>query len=248
MGSKERLPMLRAQPSDIGELALVVGEPKRAEFAAKFLDNAHEVGNYREYLSYTGEYKRKRITITSHGVGAAGASIAFNELFQAGVKTVIRGGSAGGLAPGLIIATGAIRTDGTSEQLVPIAYPAVAHYQVVQALQVAAAKNNCPNPKTGILLTRSYLYPGLIEHPWKMWFDAGVVGVEMELALLLVMAGIRGIRAGGIFASDGTLADEDTAKNTDKSGYDPFSEELVKYTRIMVCVALDALADLSSKN
>ena len=106
---------------------------------------------------------------------------------------------------------------------------------------VASTNNNYPKPNIGILLSRSYLYLGLIEQTWKMWFDTGVVGVEMELALLLVMAGIRGIRAGGIFASDGTLANADTARNTHKAGYDPHTEELVTNTRLMVQVALDAL-------
>jgi uridine phosphorylase len=244
MSESDRLPILGALPSEIAERAFVVGEPKRAEFAAGLLDNAVEVGNYREYQTFTGEYQGKRITITSHGVGSSGASIAFHELFKAGVKTVIRGGSAGGLTPGLIIGTGAIRTDGASKHLVPLEYPAVAHYEVVQALRDAAAANGRPNPTTGIMLSRAYLYPEVIKEPWDLWFEAGAVGVEMELATLLVIASINGVRAGGIFAADGTLASEETASETDDEGYDPFDEELVQNTQVMVRVALDALASL----
>jgi uridine phosphorylase len=245
MKNEKRLPMLGAFPDEIAEYALVVGEPKRAEYAAGFLTNAQQVGNYREYVTYTGEYKGKRITVNSHGVGAAGANIAFHELFQAGVKTVIRGGSAGGLKAGLIVATGAIRTDGSSDHMIPLAYPAVANYEVVQALRTASAEKGYPDPATGVILSRSYLYPGVIKEPWDLWFDSGAVGVEMELALLLVMAGVRGIRAGGIFAADGSLSDEDTASQTDEEGYDPFDEALVNHTKHMVQVALDALAALS---
>jgi uridine phosphorylase len=244
MNAEERLTTLRAFPSEVAERAFVVGDPKRAEFAAGFLENAREVGNHREYITFTGEYKGKQITITSHGVGAAGASVAFHQLFQAGVRTIIRGGTAGGLKAGLIVATGAIRTDGTSDNLVPLAYPALAHYQVVQSLRDAAVDNGYADPTTGIMLTRSYLYPGVIKEPWKMWFDSGVVGVEMELALLLVMAGVRGVRAGGVFAADGALADEHVANTTDEAGYDPYDEDLVKNTRAMVRIALDALAIL----
>lgn len=244
MAVQQKLQMLGAYPSDIAKSVLVVGEPKRAEYAANLLDKSREVGNYREYVTFTGEYKGKQISITSHGVGSAGANIAFHELFQAGVTTVIRGGTAGGHKSGLIVATGAIRNDGTSVDLVPLAYPAVAHYQVVQALIDSSTKNGYPNPTTGIVLSRSHLYPGLIEHPWNIWVDARVVGVEMELALLLVMAGVQGIRAGGIFASDATFANPSVAKKTDQTGYDPFTNDLKQYTQLMIQVALDALVAL----
>lgn len=180
MASVDRLRILRVRPSQIAKRALVVGEPKRAAAAAEPLNNAEEVGSYREYVTYTAQYKGKHVTVASHGVGGAGASVAFHELFEAGVTAVIRAGTCGGATPGLIVATGAIRTDGTSEKLVPLAYPAVADYRVVHALCEAAAANGYPDPPTGIVLTKSFLYPGIIETEREMWFEkAGVVAVEM---------------------------------------------------------------------
>ena len=62
----------------------------------------------------------------------------------------------------------------------------------------------------------------------------------MELATLLVMAGIRGVRAGGIFASDEGLG----AQKDRESGYDPFHKGLLESTQAMLSVALDALVAL----
>jgi len=241
MTSDEQLRILRVRPSQIAERALVVGEPKRAAAAAELLENAEEVGSYREYVTYTGHYKGKRVTVASHGVGGAGASVAFHELFEAGVTTVIRAGTCGAAISGLIVATGAVRADGTSDKLVPLAYPAVADYRVVHALHEAASANGYPDPLTGIVLTKSFLYPGIIESDMDMWFEkAGVVAVEMELATLLVMAGIRGVRAGGIFASDEGLG----AQKEKESGYDPFHKGLQESTQAMLPIAFDALVAL----
>ena len=68
MASDDRLRILRVRHSQISERALVVGEPKRAAAAAELLEKAEEVGSYREYVTYIGQYKGKRVTIASHDV------------------------------------------------------------------------------------------------------------------------------------------------------------------------------------
>ena len=122
------LPNLKTRPSDLASHALVVGDPERAALAAELLTNAEEVGYFREYRTFTGEFAAKRVTISSHGVGAAGASVCFEELMQGGVKTIIRAGTCGAMRKGikdgeLVIGTGAIREDGTSERLMPNTIP-----------------------------------------------------------------------------------------------------------------------------
>jgi uridine phosphorylase len=89
------LPILKTRPSDLASHALVVGDPKRVALAAELLTNPEEVGYFREYRTFTGEFAAKRVTISSHGVGEAGASVCFEELIQGGVKTIIRAGTCG---------------------------------------------------------------------------------------------------------------------------------------------------------
>lgn len=205
------LPLLQARVSDIAPAALVVGDPARLLRAAELLTDAREVGRNREYLVLTGTFNGVPITVASHGVGAAGAAVCFEELLRAGAGVVIRAGTAGALQPAigdgdLVIATGAVRDEGTSVRLVPAAYPAVAAPEVVAALSAAAGSVH-----TGLVLTSDLFYPmPLLGSTLQLWADAGVAAVEMELSILLVLASLRGVRAGGIFAVDGhPLSSED---------------------------------------
>jgi len=245
--STEVLPILKVNPADIAERALVVGDPFRAAEAAQLLDNAIELGFFREYRTFAGEYKGKPITIVSHGVGAAGASICFEELAQAGVKTIIRAGTCGAMKAGIkdgefIIGTGAIREDGVSERLLPLSYPAIADRHVTAALIAAAQDQGYADPHEGIVLTRGYFYDGLLPNKVGFWLEAGanVVAVEMEFAILLTIASIRGMRAGGLFTSDGNKTEE-----SDPLTYDPHRTVVKEGVANMIKVALDALTRIN---
>ena len=66
------------------------------------------------------------------------------ELVKAGAKTFIRVGTCGGMQTEImggdaVIATGAIRMEGTSKEYAPIEFPAVANLDVINAL-VSSAK------------------------------------------------------------------------------------------------------------
>lgn len=204
LGPDDVLPLLRAGAGEVAPLALVVGDPARAERAAAFLDNAREIGRNREYLTLVGRYAGVPVTVSSHGVGAAGAAVCFEELLRAGVRRIVRAGTAGGLQPDvadgdLVIATGAVRDEGTSARLIPAEYPAVADAGLVAALTAAATAQH-----RGIVLTADLFYPmPMLGSTLQRWADAGCLAVEMELSVLLVLAGLRGIPAAGVFAVDG---------------------------------------------
>ena len=130
MEPDERLPILKVSPRQIAPRALVVGDPQRAAKAAGMLDRPEQVGKNREYRTFTGTYAGAQLTVASHGIGGPAASVCFSELFKAGVHTVIRAGTCGALVESiedgqLVLATGAIREDGTSPNLIPLAYPAI---------------------------------------------------------------------------------------------------------------------------
>jgi len=244
-----RLPVLRARPKDLSTHAIVVGDPERAAEIAAHLDDARELGRYREYLTFAGEYAGKRIVVSSHGVGAAGACICFEELFRSGVRTVIRVGTCAALADQIedgesVIATGAIRQDGMTAELIPLNYPAIADRHVVAALERSAAAHES-KVYTGLVLTEPSLYPGLLKLPYAMWIAAGALCVEMEMAALLVVAGIHGCQAGGILASDRNLGRIlKSGQALDPSAYDPHRAVVAAGKRAMIDVALDAIVSL----
>lgn len=225
---------------------MVVGDPHRVQDAALLLEKAEKVGDNREYVTFTGLYAGQQVTICSHGVGAAGASVCFAELIQAGVSVIIRAGTCGALQPeiddgSLVIGCAAIREDGTSDKLVPLAYPAYVDDKVLRALQESALARNIQFYK-GVVLTQAYLYPALLPFNVDLWSKAGAVCVEMELAVLLVLAGINKVKAGGIFISDGNLARQQ--QHISPQSYDPHRTVVTQGIQTMIQVTLDALVRL----
>ncbi len=243
MTDQDLLPLLKVFPSQLADRALVVGDPARAAAAALFLQEVRMEGNHREYVTYTGFYRGRQVTVCSHGVGAAGASVCFAELLRGGVRILIRAGTCGALKESiddgsLVIATGAIREDGTSDQLVPLAYPAVADSSVIQSLQASASELGIASV-SGIVLTQAHLYPGLLPGTVDLWMRAGAAAIEMELAVLLVMASLAGAQAGGILTSDGNLARQKTAVTTDS--YQPHRAVVQEGVNRMLHVSLEAV-------
>lgn len=239
LGPDDVLPLLQAPVSAIAPAALVVGDPARAERAADLLDGAREVGRNREYLTFTGRYADQLVTISSHGVGSAGAAVCIEELLRAGVRRIIRAGTAGGLQPevtdgDLVLATAAVRDEGTSVRLVPAEYPAVADPGVVAALAEAVGGARVHR---GVVLTSDLFYPmPMLGSSLQRWADAGVLAVEMELSVLLVLAGLRGVAAGGVFAIDGN-----PVAAADMTDYAPHRDIVREAADAAVRAGLDAL-------
>lgn len=242
--SDAELPLLRARVSDLADRALVVGDPARAARVAERLDDVRQLAANREYHVYAGTWKGVPVTVASHGVGAAGAAVCFEELARGGVTRIVRSGTAGGIQPevvdgAIVVATGAVRADGVSHQLVPTEFPAIATPELTIALKAAAAQTGLV-VHSGIVLTGDMFYPsdvivGVDHHAWQR---AGIVAVEMEAAALFVIASLHGIESGAVFAIDGNpLAAKDEAMD----GYDPYREIVTQAVDGALTAALDVL-------
>ena len=239
---QDTLPLLNLRPVDVARRVLVVGDPARAARAAALLEGAERVGDNREYVTYRGHFEGQRVCVTSHGVGSAGAGVAFEELARGGARVIIRAGTCGAVADGVadgdaVIATGAVRDEGLTPRLVPIGYPAVAHHRVVAALEAAAAGENAPS-HSGLVLTSDLFYPSdVLGQDWTVWQASRVVAVEMEAAALFVIAALHGIQAGGIFAVDGNP----THAAEDMSEYAPHRQVVTDGVARILRIALRAL-------
>lgn len=232
-------------PALVADHALVVGDPQRATEAALLLRDSHLILNNREYKVFSGSFKGKNITICSHGVGASGAAYIFELLFNAGVKTIIRAGTCGAMVRGIpdggiIIGTGAIRSDGLTRNMVPEEFPAISDRRIVQMLEQVCSEFGFKDTCVGIVLTDGLYFPyDFVESRMDTWQKLGAVAIEMEFAPLLIQASIHGARAGGLFVSDGNVVEEpDPWKvNSDK-------DEIHKGKQTMIQIALEALARL----
>ncbi len=106
-------------PGQIAPRVLTCGDPWRAQSIAEKMENTTVVSKNREYWVFNGEYNGVPVTVASHGVGASGAAICFEELIRSGAKVIIRVGTCGTLQPevvagDLVVATGGVREDGVT--------------------------------------------------------------------------------------------------------------------------------------
>lgn len=204
---------LQVGEGDVGRYVIMPGDPKRCAKIAKYFDNAELVADSREYVTYTGYLDGVKVSVTSTGIGGPSASIAMEELVKAGADTFIRIGTCGGMqldvkSGDVVIATGAIRMEGTSKEYAPIEFPAVADIGITNAL-IGSAKELAENYHVGVVQCKDAFYgqhspetmPVSYEllNKWEAWKRLGCLASEMESAALFIVASTLHVRAGSVF-------------------------------------------------
>ena len=71
---------LHIKPEELADTIILVGDPGRVELVASFFDSKEFVRSSREFVTITGTYKGKRITVLSTGIGTDNIDIVMNEL------------------------------------------------------------------------------------------------------------------------------------------------------------------------
>ena len=153
---------IQAGKGEVGRYVILPGDPKRCQKIAEYFDDPVFVADNREYVTYTGTLDGVKVSVTSTGIGGPSASIAVEELYRCGADTFVRIGTCGGMqtevkSGDIVIATGAIRMEGTSKEYAPIEFPAVANLEVMNALIAAAGKKGCTF-HTGVVQSKDAFY------------------------------------------------------------------------------------------
>ena len=210
-------------PEDIGKYVIMPGDPKRCAKIAEFFDDAKLVADSREYVTYTGTLDGVKVSVTSTGIGGPSAAIAIDELSKCGAHTFVRIGTCGGMQEDVmggdvVIATGAVRMEGTSREFAPIEYPAVANLDVPNAL-VAAAKSLNIRHHVGVVQCKDSFFgqhePEVmpvsyeLENKWQAWLRMGCLASEMESAALFIAGQFLRVRVGSCFL---VVANQERAK------------------------------------
>lgn len=202
-------------PGDLADYILLPGDPDRTERIATRFDAIEQRHRHREFASVTGTYRGLRVSVVSTGIGTDNVEIVLAEILAITERpTFVRVGSCGALQPGmrlgdLVISTGALRLETTTNWFVHEGYPAVAHHEVVLAL-VEAAERRGTTHHLGITATApgffgaqgrpvAHLpirYPDLADELARQ----GIVNLEMEASAVLVLAGLGMCRAGVVCA------------------------------------------------
>ena len=205
---------IAAGPDDVADAVLLPGNPERVDKITALWDEYEERAHHREYRTATGTYEGTPISVTSTGIGSPSTAIAVEELARVGAETFIRVGSCGAIQPemgvgDLVITSGAVRQEGTSDEYVREDYPAVADREVVAAL-VAAAERLDHDYHVGLTMSADSFYTGQGRPGFEGFAAAGsddlveslqeanVKNIEMEAAALLTLGSLYGLRTGAV--------------------------------------------------
>lgn len=206
---------IKCRAGDVGKYCILPGDPGRCEKIAAYLDQPRQVAYNREYNVYTGSLLGVPVSVCSTGIGGPSAAIAIEELFACGTDTFVRIGTCGGISLDVksgenVIATGAVRFEGTSREYAPLEFPAVPHYDVLSAL-VDAAKSSDKAYHVGVVQCKDSFYgqhspsrmpvSGELLAKWEAWKRLGVLASEMESATLFTVCAHLGARSGSVFTA-----------------------------------------------
>lgn len=198
---------------DIGKYCILPGDPARCEKIAAYLENPVHVSTNREYNIWNGTLDGELVTVCSTGIGGPSTAIAVEELAMCGAQTLIRVGTCGGIsldvhAGDLVIASGAVRQDGTSREYAPIEFPAVSGTAALFSLAEAARALKLPY-HTGIVQSKDSFYgqhspermpiAGELNAKWQAWKRLGVLASEMEASTLFTVGASLGLECGSVF-------------------------------------------------
>lgn len=236
------------RPGDVAETVFLPGDVHRAKFIADLFDEAKEVAHKRQYITYTGTYKGVKVSVTSTGIGCPALAIAVEELINVGAKNFIRIGTCGALqrhvrVGSIVIATGAVRGDGTSREYFPLEYPAVADFDTLEAL-LEAAKERKVEPNVGIIRAHDAFYAESILAGGdyllkdKPWIESGVLSTENESSTLFTLCTVRKCRSGTILVPVGHHLFPEEIIST---------EQLTDAIKLETLIALDAAVKLKQK-
>lgn len=203
---------IQIKKGDIGRYVILPGDPARCERIARYFDEPEFLSSNREYTVWRGKLCGEPVAVCSTGIGGPSAAIALEELVECGADTFIRVGTSGGIVEevrggDLVIATSAVRQEGTTREYMPIEYPATANFDIVQALH-QAAENLGFRQHVGVIQSKDGFYGEIrpneqpigaeLEAKWAAWKAGGVLTSEMECAAVFVVGAVRRVRCGAV--------------------------------------------------
>jgi uridine phosphorylase len=209
--SGERQYHIGLGPGELAEYILLPGDPDRTARIATRFDSIELERQHREFVTVTGRFRGRRVSVVSTGIGTDNVEIVVAEILAITDRpTFVRVGSCGALQPemnlgDLVITTGAVRLESTTSFFVHDGYPAVADYEAVVAL-IEAAERLGHRYHVGVTATAPGFfgaqgrpipqlpirYPDLAEEMTRQ----RVMNFEMEASALLVLAALARCRAG----------------------------------------------------
>ena len=214
---------IHARSGDVGEAVLLPGDPGRVESIARLLDGSRLIARNREFTSYTGQLDGRPISVCSTGIGSPSTAIAVEELAAIGARIFIRVGTTGSIQKGvsfgdLVVATAAVRDEGTTPGYVPLPYPAVADFELVQGMMASGARHGY-RIHAGIVRSHDSLYTDLhademprreeLRQALDVWHRSRVLCNDMESSTIFVLCQLKALRGASVLTVVNEPGEED---------------------------------------
>ncbi len=193
---------LGVKDDQIAKKVILIPDPQQIPLYAAFLEDPQKMGEHREYVTYTGTYHGKPLTIMSCGFGCMPMAIAVEELKHLGVEEIIKIDFCPAIgeeleAGAICAASGAVRGEFASREYIHVSYPAVPDMELMGRLF-----------KNGICRTALFRSHDLVslETPatesgrkkLAMWADLGIEVIDRETSAMLVIASILKVKAASL--------------------------------------------------
>ncbi|MDR3478574.1 MAG: nucleoside phosphorylase [Gammaproteobacteria bacterium] len=205
---------INASPEDmggnngIGRYILLPGSDGRAQEIARHFTSMVVKPHYRAHNLYLGtllcDGKKIDVATVSSGMGCPSAEIIVHELFHLGARRFLRIGTAGSLQPDfvkvgdIVNVQASVRDEGTTQDYVPLEFPAVASLEMASSTLLAAERLGLSDRiHTGVVHCKNSLYArefgaGPRHEQNKAYLDfltkTGVLASEMETATLFIQS------------------------------------------------------------
>ncbi|WP_419913818.1 uridine phosphorylase [Hoeflea sp.] len=186
---------------DIGDRAILIGDPDRVDRIATLLDEPRFLPVSRGLKSVTGHHADRTVTVAAFGMGAPIATIVLHELANLGITRFLRIGTAMYFPPAqggdFIISSSALGFDGTSPSYLAGDAPYPADARLIEALHKSATAAG-QSVRDGIYATYDAFYRDMfgIDDAGReraaanreLLKEKGVLAVDMETSGLLAAA------------------------------------------------------------
>jgi uridine phosphorylase len=200
---------LKVKASECAPYVILVGDPARQNLFIDQMENVKEVAFEREFKTITGYYHGTQISVVVVGIGAPSAVLVLEELWELGVKVVVRAGT--GLSLGVplgdfILVQAATRNEGTSISYLPPTFPAVPDIDLLNSFSKTLEDENVPF-FSGVIMTSDGFYTELFNHqvegrqptrPNKILLDNylqyGIISADMETSALYIAGQYLGVK------------------------------------------------------
>lgn len=193
---------------------VLTGQVDRLALFRPVLDHVGEVPEAKDFgvTAIRGQYDGVNVVVVGTGMGGPATARAVALARSLGANPVVRAGGAGPVRSDIstgdhIVATAAVRDEGSSTAFLPMPWPAVAHPDVVDALEEAAEEAGM-RVRLGVVHSKDAFFAeidpdsspvsALLHARWSAWQRLGVLVSEMEAATLFAAATRYGLKAGAI--------------------------------------------------